>query len=409
MKNKSIKIYKLGIYLCIISLYIMTYRFRAHYSLYVASFNILFYIGLMIFFIKSINKTYNRNKIFNKFLISFLIFLILSCIIFYSLNYADFFEKVRYIFSLCTPILYFPFFSMMKKENNIEFIKTWYSATQIICWVHILMWLFDLITGNTIQLLILKFYETPSLYSMFNAGRFISFFGHSLQIATLMFSYLFLTVILYDRKIVTKHIYLKIFVSLIGIAITGSKSILLLSLLLIFIFLVNKKNFKHLIPIVIVLLVVYNLGLLDNTLARLSVGLKSGDITTGRNTAIVTLLKSGILRFSLLSGNVADSHNVSLIAALEYPILRWAFSAGIIFALILSFIYFVLPAIKIFKLSKNKRIFFYCILYFLAVNIQDELATNADALILFVLNISLVCCLLKAVSNNVLNGVTNHE
>lgn len=389
MKNLRIETYRLGIILCIISLFIFPRLFRMVYIGELASFNLMFYLGLIIFLQSKKSKNPNE-KSKNKILLSVIIFSILSVIVFISQSYSNFTEKIGYIIINCIPIFIINCLINYKNEKFKKYVNIWYNTLKIVGVLLVSSWLIDQLTNNSIQKFIVNLYKMPSLFGSLAGNRFVSIYGHPLFNAVLMFSLLLWTFVM-KSKIEVKNYVIIIMIAIIGIAITGSKSVLVLAALLIIINLMNKENFKYIIPFIFVLIFLYKVGIFDVPLSRLASGLNSGNISTGRNIWIVKLRERGLLEFNLIYGHPLDKSIEGLIAALEYPILRWAYKTGIIFASILTYFYFILPLYEIIKNNKkNLRFIFSIILYMLAVNINDGITSNCDALIIYIMNLSLL-------------------
>ena len=60
--------------------------------------------------------------------------------------------------------------------------------------------------------------------------------------------------------------------------------------------------------------------MLDTVIGRFIAGFESGDLTTGRNTALALVLQSGYLKFNFFVGHAGTELSERMIAALEYPI-----------------------------------------------------------------------------------------
>lgn len=402
MKRIRIKGFELGAYLCILSLYILPRILRKHFIQGFSSYNILFYIGLFIFIYNYKPKNTKLN-ISKRLITSVILFSFLAVLIFISHTYGDMYERITYIFVNCVPIFIIRELIDYKSYTFERLANIWYNTLKVVCTILVISWGIDQIIGNYIQIYIANIYKVPSLIECLNNNRFISFYGHSLFNAVLMFSLLLWTLVLYNNTKSVKHYILTIIISVIGIAITGSKSILVLSFLLIVVNFLNKKNLKYIIPLVVIVLTFYHLGVFDLTLNRLFSGIEAGDLSSSRNSSLVRLTQEGILEFNLFKGHYLDDSIEGMISSTEYPIVRWAYKSGIMFATLLTFFYFIIPLYKIKKLNSNNiRFFFSIFLYMLAVNINDGITSNCDALILYIMNI---CLLNYIVSNKNLNEI----
>ena len=86
---------------------------------------------------------------------------------------------------------------------------------------------------------------------------------------------------------------------------------------------VNKKGIKYFILVAAAVYWAYGYGLLDTVIGRFLDGFKSGDLTTGRNTALALLMRNGYLHFNFLMGHAGADLSERMIAALEYPCLLY--------------------------------------------------------------------------------------
>lgn len=143
----------------------------------------------------------------------------------------------------------------------------------------------------------------------------------------------------------------------------------------------------------------YGYGLLDTVIGRFIAGFESGDITTGRNTALLRVIQGGVLRFNLLIGHAGMNLSERMIAALEYPPLRWAYLFGVWFSVLMCVVLFAIPAIKILK-NKNIKIFIVFLILVLDVNSYNGITTQSDQMLLYCVSVFLLLNLSYAVRGN---------
>ena len=154
-----------------------------------------------------------------------------------------------------------------------------------------------------------------------------------------------------EKKSIFYTVYYSL-ISVIGIGMCGGKTGLVLIAVEFALLYVNKKGLKYFIIVAAAVYWAYGYGLLDTVIGRFIAGFESGDITTGRNTALLRVIQGGVLRFNLLIGHAGMNLSERMIAALEYPPLRWAYLFGVWFSVLMCVVLFAIPAIKILK-NKN--------------------------------------------------------
>lgn len=398
-KNKNVE---LGLVICCFSIYFFPYILRSHYISFLGSFNFLFWIGMFILYNFKIFKSPLRSKMPLNILFGWFIMLISILIIFIAKNNTSIESKLTILLIQILPM--FLIYSDIGERGfkyRDKVLNYWYSSIKYICYLTIIFWLCDKFLNNFIQKFFIGFYNIRSMTLMAQYGRYVSFFGNSLTLAVLMFSFLLWTLILNHQKIYTKRFLFNISISILGIATSGSKSGLICAIVTLLIFFTTKENFRKVILLVIILGIAYYYGLFDVTIERLMEGISKGDITTGRNTSLIKLINDGTMNFYLLKGQIINSGNTNIIAALEYPILRWAYRDGIIFAFCMSIAYIVRPIIKLIR-KKKIRIILGCIIYIVLINTQDGISSYGDALLIYSTNIMLIiysCCRKEDVIN----------
>lgn len=275
--------------------------------------------------------------------------------------------------------------------NKIEcYSDVWLKALQIVCRLMCLFWFVDKILGNTIQNLWANFYQSSILFSLIKSGRFISFYGHALENASFFLALLIWATLKKDEYNKRNPTYiLDIFTSLFGIAICGSKSGLMLAILLLFLCNIGIKKAKYMIVILVLFFTLYILGVFDLIISRIMEGIASGDLTTARNSSLETLMSKGIIEFKMMEGHPFKYGDVAMVAALEYPFLQWSFLCGIIFTIVQYLMYFVKPGIEV--LLSKKWTFFICLVILMAFyNGNNGIVSFNDDLLIYSINAWLI-------------------
>ena len=396
MYNLKIKKKYLGFILCCIGIFVFPYILRNRISTSIAAFNIVFYIGLFICFYKGVLKSPLKRQEKLSWKIWYMLFFVFSIILLFFVikNGYDYNYKMKVVFCNILPALIV--FAVIPKEEDIKKLSDyWFWFFKIVCYLMVLGGLFDKIIGNKLQELLANFYDVKSLYSMFNSGRLISFYGHSLLNANIFLMFLLWVLVRKKKNISTSNYILNILIAILGIALTGSKSALILGAVMLVVFITDKKNIKYVIPMLIALMIACFSGVLDTTLDRLLIGIESGDLTTSRNTALTKVIENGTVEFEWFKGHFLDGDLPYIVIALEYPLLRLAFKYGIAFTLIFFITFFIYPVFKIIGV-KEWRILLGVIAYMIYVNGYDGISSMGDTLILYSMNILLIVSICQA-------------
>ena len=166
---------------------------------------------------------------------------------------------------------------------------------------------------------IATFTGVDSLIESVRQGRMVSYFGHPLlttEILILCFSFNSIVNYCIKKQSIAYTVYYSI-ICVVGIGLCGSKTgIILITIEFIFMN-VNRRGLRYFILIVIVAYLAYSYGLLDTVIGRFIAGFESGDLTTGRNTALALVLQSGYLKFNFFVGHAGTELSERMIAALE--------------------------------------------------------------------------------------------
>lgn len=308
-------------------------------------------------------------------------------------------SEIKYIYATILPI--YILYSVVDDNDIICYTKLFSRILTIASTIVVICGLIDMVFGVGIGNSIAIFTNAASLIESIRQGRMVSYFGHPLlttEIMILTFSFNTLVNYCIEKKSVLYTVYYSL-VSVIGIGMCGGKTGLVLIAIEFALLYVNKKGLKYFIIVAVAVYWAYGYGLLDTVIGRFIAGFESGDITTGRNTALLRVIQGGMLRFNLLIGHAGINFSERMIAALEYPPLRWAYLFGVWFSVLMCVVLFVIPAIKILK-NKNIKIFVVLIILILDVNSYNGITTQSDQMLLYCVSVFLLLNLSYAVRGN---------
>lgn len=307
-------------------------------------------------------------------------------------------SEVKYIYATILPI--YILYSVVD-DDIICYTKLFSRLLTVASTIVVICGLMDMFLGVGIGNSIAIFTNAASLIESIRQGRMVSYFGHPLLTAEIMIlTFSFNTLVNYciEKKSIFYTVYYSL-ISVIGIGMCGGKTGLVLIAVEFALLYVNKKGLKYFIIVAAAVYWAYGYGLLDTVIGRFIAGFESGDITTGRNTALLRVIQGGVLRFNLLIGHAGMNLSERMIAALEYPPLRWAYLFGVWFSVLMCVVLFAIPAIKILK-NKNIKIFIVFLILVLDVNSYNGITTQSDQMLLYCVSVFLLLNLSYAVRGN---------
>ena len=308
-------------------------------------------------------------------------------------------SEVKYIYATILPI--YILYSVVDDDDIICYTKLFSRLLTVASTIVVICGLMDMFLGVGIGNSIAIFTNAASLIESIRQGRMVSYFGHPLLTAEIMIlTFSFNTLVNYciEKKSIFYTVYYSL-ISVIGIGMCGGKTGLVLIAVEFALLYVNKKGLKYFIIVAAAVYWAYGYGLLDTVIGRFIAGFESGDITTGRNTALLRVIQGGMLRFNLLIGHAGMNLSERMIAALEYPPLRWAYLFGVWFSVLMCVVLFAIPAIKILK-NKNIKIFIVFLILVLDVNSYNGITTQSDQMLLYCVSVFLLLNLSYAVRGN---------
>lgn len=393
----TIKKNEIPVVLWCIGLFVFPYILRNRLIGSVALLNILTYGGLLYGYNrKIIYSPYIKGNSWGKFLLAIIYYALSSFILFYIKGTG--WSMVRRFMLVFVYVLPAAFIYMEIPDRQIveKYCNIWLGWLRVVCTFMCGAKAVDMLLGNAIQKLFATFYGSSIMLSLIRSGRFVSFYGHSLSTAFFSVCLLVWTTVVNDtvkseRK---KYIY-DVIVSLIGIAIAGSKSGIMLAILLLLLCNIGIRKTKYMVSILIVAGVLYFSGVFDTVIGRILEGIRIGDLSTSRNSALERLMSNGTISFDWIKGHVIDYSGTSMIAALEYPFLRWAFTCGILFSVIMCIVCFILPAIRVATCFNLVGLI--CVAILMAfVNGNNGISSYSDDLLFYAINIGLLTQFLRS-------------
>lgn len=296
---------------------------------------------------------------------------------------------IKYIYATIMPV--FILYMVLNSNEIICYTEMFSDLLTVVSTIVVICGLLDLLLGTGIGEFIAKFTDVASLKESIRQGRMVSYFGHPLltaEIMLLMFSFNTVVNFCLKKRSLLYTVYYSL-IGILGVGMCGGKAGLLLIMTEFVLLYTNKKGLKYVPIIVVVAYCAFRYGLLDVVIKRFIMGFTSGDMTTGRNTSLTLVLRSGELEFNWFLGHTGTTLSERMIAALEYPPLRWAYLFGIWFSVLMCIILFLIPAIKVLK-SRNMRIFTVLLVLMLEVNSYNGITTQFDHMLLYCVSVFLL-------------------
>lgn len=386
-----IKKNEIPVVLWCIGLFVFPYILRNRFLGDVALLNVLPYVGLLYGYRrKIIGNSYFKSKNVGSCLLATVYYVISIFILFYLKGTGwSLIRRLLLIFVYVLPAA-FIYIEIPNEQTVKRYCTIWLGWLRIICTLMCVAKAIDMLLGNSIQKALASFYDSSTMLYLINSGRFVSFYGHSLSTAFFCLCLLVWTTVVNDtlKSEKKKYIY-DVIVSLTGIAIAGSKSGIMLAILLLLLCNIGIRKTKYMLAILMVAAALYFSGVFNTVISRILEGISIGDLSTARNSALERLISNGTISFNWIKGHVIDYSGTSMIAALEYPFLKWAFTCGILLAVIMCIVYFIFPAIRVIACFKVTGLI--CTVIFMAfVNGNNGIASYNDDLLFYAINIGLL-------------------
>ena len=366
---------KTGIMLLMLGIVLTPYVFRNRYIPdLVSGFNAISIAGALLLVRSGAWRRINGRMVVE------LIVTVVSIGLF-LINFSDARNILKTALSIYLPLIILSLRPFEKKRFQKYFpliLRCWDCMIGVVLICAVL----DMVFGQVMSRFFSGLYGARSLNGLLREGRLVSYIGHSLLTVECALVYLILHA--FNEMYVTKRrrLLIPVIVSAIIIAMTGSKTGLLLLGILLIICYGNVKMVKYIPVVCVCLLLAYKTGIFDTTIERFLRGLRTGDITTGRFSSIVQLMGNGTLEFGWISGHSAElmNSNARMIAALENPLMRWAFRYGILYALMMAIRIFAIPVYRMLKYG-GSRILLMALVYIADINTYDAVCSIGDGML----------------------------
>lgn len=392
MLELKIKKSEIPVFLWCIGIFLFPYIMRNAIFGPLGLINFFVYIGLLVAYGEHILYTpfsISKHNFFKKCALLFSILGLIALLFYSDGNGWGVSGKIKLLFSYVFPTL-FIYLNFIDTSTIEKYCFKWFRCLRVVCRILCVAKIIDILLANLIQNFFANIYASNTMSALIGGGRFVSYYGHSLNNTLLFLLLLSWTTIMKNIYSNNEKGYLfDVAVSLFGIAITGSKSGIMLAVMLLLLCNIGLRNTKYLIAIIALFFVFYFTGIFDAVIDRIMQGIAIGDLSSSRNTALERLLTNGTLKFDLFRGHLIDYSGTSMIAALEYPFLRWAYTVGIIFTCVLYGLDFVIPVLRIIFSKKWSSLI--CILIVMAfVNGNNGISAYNDDLLIYAINIGLM-------------------
>ncbi|MGG3445507.1 hypothetical protein CN327_08350 [Bacillus cereus] len=387
-----------------IALFVLNETTRKMIDPAISAVNILFFVFGGIYVFKSVlNKRMSPTIFFIVVMFSLLVILNLTLVWSYPTRYT--------LFTFCNLLIPLLLVGIkIKYEQALEALKVFLRIFNFFIILLFLSGIIDVLTKSGIQLAlaatVFKGKELDLLIIKENLSgiyRFYSFAGHPLTNAKYFLIFYIMNKV-YAKKVgYLMNRYLITLITMVGLVLCGSKTALVLFvILLIFYSDVKKHKFLYYIGIASLLLVIYNSDLFeDNLKQRFVEGFTSGNISSGRNDLLELLVNSSSAELPgfFYGGGANSSREMALelgggASNFEYPLIMLAYDYGILGTLIIYICIFFYP-IYVFWRNKDFYIMVNFIFLTLMINSNNSIANLSSDymaqhcfLILLLINIS---------------------
>lgn len=343
----------------------------------IMTFNIPVYIAFLFFLPKSMGM----GKISKKFLKKIFIWLALALIMLISMAHSDAI-KPAFIISISVPII-IGLVELRDSNDAVGVFSVWLKILNIVLFLVVAGGVIDLFSGYFVTEFFTNFYHTEAILQMRidEPNRIITVLGHPLissEIGLIGCICNYIDAVFFKTA---KHQIFKFIISMIVIALCGSKVAFILALFLLILFNIGNRKIRNIILVFTLIYIFYSLGMFDVVIDRFVRGIQSGDLTTGRNVRLLELYSVGALDFKFFSGHGQELSEYFIIA-LEYPLLRLSYRYGIFYTICLFGVIFIYPLITILK-RKQMLLFWGLLCLIIDVNTFSGLAATGDGMLLY--------------------------
>lgn len=354
--------------------------------------NIIFYICMSIILLRWI-KYINYNLI-----IVLAIFLMIVYID--TITYSRIDQIIISIVTFVLPLLLFCVdYKRIVKNKELFIIKSIkiLNFSVIITFFYIIL---DMITGailtKSMSIIFSNLVEYIPTNTAFLQFRSASYLGHELYTKHFFIMFYILNMIYYlimsksIINIITVHI-----ISVVGIALSGSKlAILVLLFLIVYFNFKGRNKFIKFVLIFIGLLIINSLGLFDLIINRF----KTTTLTTGRSLAWKLVFES-LPKIKLIGGSgeylisnlMQKFTQIQVTAAFEYPFKIWLYRYGLIPTILILYQMYIKSLYKFIK-GRNMIFSISFLVMIVETSTFNQLVYNPDfCIVIIIWNILLNC------------------
>lgn len=341
------KSHSLGFLLICIGIFIFPYALRGDALGSVAAVNLIALAGLaLLLFYGNVHKL--RPKRSGEVILSrVLIFFLFLFMLLFSYLFSDTKAGIAFLCSSVIPLVLI--FSNI--DNASRCLRLWCGFFSFIMILLVACAIMNWLTENELSRFLANYFHSDTYTKLAEEGRFVSFLGHPLTTSFSAICYV-VSMFVYSQRI--RKLNPLIYYLLGGVVVLASASITGALVLLFLFFVQNYRagNYPFILVAVIIVLALWAFGILNPIIDRIITNLANGDITSGRNVALLRLMSNGDLAFHLFDWQIFSSENATLVAATEYPFFRLSYRFGLIAATCYCLVAFVVPLIYAIRCKK---------------------------------------------------------
>lgn len=303
-------------------------------------------------------------------------------------------KNVAYFALMLTSLILPLFFSTIKldEETSFKVFDKFLYIYNVLCITLLLSGVIDYATHGQIQYILANYLIKGEMADLIlferatGTYRFYSFIGHPLTNANYFLCFFSLNNI-YSKFYKSKmNKYALVFITILGLILSGSKTAMFLGLFLIlFCSEIKKYKWMYYLIFIVMAIILFNSTLFqENLMQRYLEGINSGDISTGRNVLLNKWLNSDIKIPSWIFGGGAGFSRV-VSASLgyginfEYPLLMLAYDYSIIGVVIIYIVILINPVICFIK-NKAYFILINFLMLSLYLNGNNGIANFSDSM-----------------------------
>ena len=382
MKNsRVIKLNKTVVFSFLISVGLLLFNatLRAKISpLVIMAFNIPVYLGFLFFLPNSTGIKHMSKKFLTKGVFTWLALLTIMLISMIGSGSI----RLNFIIAVAVPVV-LGFVELKKSYDIVPIFAIWLKILNFVLLLVALGGVFDLISGYSVTNFFTEFYKTEAILQMRidEPERIISVLGHPLVASEIGLIGCICNYIDTIALKTSNYQVLGFAVSLVVIALSGSKIAFFLALIIMLMLSRGNHKIRNTLLLVIIAYGIYSLGLFDVVIERFVEGVRSGDLSTGRNVRLEQLYSAKALEFNFFSGHEQELSE-HFVIALEYPILRLSYRYGIFYTICLCAAIFLRPLIIIFR---RKQFYLFLVLLFLIIDVNtfSSITATGDGMLLY--------------------------